>query len=470
MNTDLDHPLQCTIHCGFNMCKNCIESFITSSKDDYQEASDGNYHVKVFLHCPNCRSNLSYTIRDTLLLRKADEVVSYQRRKKKENNDDDNIVDGHLDRMTTSTHDDNDNGDDDDIVYGVDGTMGRTSSQFRLERAMHTPEVQHAIDHARRLEAEYLGKDLVDDWFETDLDSEASMSFTDQEGREPANKDDDTSFTSFIVDDDYDEWGVEADIDVGVHSSFRMPPPPKQVIRAEAIRIDPTLFAGLDYFLTDEQRLQVTELMTGGDPSHLAKAAIILRSVALHLQPQPRPEPHPQGQQQDHLRLQNDANTTTDSTCRSQEKPPLIPKRSSILSSEHNKSSSSMNHRKKSLDRRSSVFQLIEESKAAHLRAATIMGGGGGGTTMEEKKVSETHQVTAMLFQQQHQHNNGGGGRSRVAQHRQLEKELHIQAEFQKRFPIPVRMPKAIVIDLITLPLDMEFVDYTWNGTKTATW
>jgi hypothetical protein len=49
----------------------------------------------------------------------------------------------------------------------------------------------------------------------------------------------------------------------------------------------------------------------------------------------------------------------------------------------------------------------------------------------------------------------------------ELERELRLQAEFQMRFPIPVRMPKAVEID-VALPLDMEFVDYTWDGESHA--
>ena len=68
----------------------------------------------------------------------------------------------------------------------------------------------------------------------------------------------------------------------------------------------------------------------------------------------------------------------------------------------------------------------------------------------DEKKVAE--ETEALLNAQ-----------SRVAQHRQLERELRIQADFQKRFPIPVRMPKTVKLDL-SLPFDMELVDYTWGG------
>lgn len=71
---DLRHPLQCSNRCGYNFCRTCIQSLITSSQDDYVEASDGSKQVKIFLHCPNCRSDLSSSIRDTVLLRKAAEV------------------------------------------------------------------------------------------------------------------------------------------------------------------------------------------------------------------------------------------------------------------------------------------------------------------------------------------------------------------------------------------------------------
>jgi hypothetical protein len=70
-NYDATHPIQCASHhCQFNFCLDCIESLIKSTKDEV-EASDENV-FKVLLHCPNCRSDLGPTIRDTVLLRKVD--------------------------------------------------------------------------------------------------------------------------------------------------------------------------------------------------------------------------------------------------------------------------------------------------------------------------------------------------------------------------------------------------------------
>ena len=73
--TDKAHPPQCgTAKCHYNFCLDCAESYITSSKDPYQKASDGSHQLKIFLRCPCCRSDLSSSIRDTVLLRHADIV------------------------------------------------------------------------------------------------------------------------------------------------------------------------------------------------------------------------------------------------------------------------------------------------------------------------------------------------------------------------------------------------------------
>lgn len=74
--SDIRHPLMCpSQHCHFNFCVTCIESLMQSSRDAYAEASDGSQQVKVYLHCPNCRSDLKETIRDTVLLRKVDALI-----------------------------------------------------------------------------------------------------------------------------------------------------------------------------------------------------------------------------------------------------------------------------------------------------------------------------------------------------------------------------------------------------------
>lgn len=118
---DVRHPLQCsTGGCGYNFCLSCIESLISSSRDDYLEASDGNRHVKVFLHCPQCRSDLGPTIRDTALLRRADAL-------------------------------------EDAVSGGNDSEL--SASELRMRNAMEDPDVRGAVEEARKREAEFLGRD-----------------------------------------------------------------------------------------------------------------------------------------------------------------------------------------------------------------------------------------------------------------------------------------------------------------------
>mmetsp|Transcript_13350 Transcript_13350/g.32646 ORF Transcript_13350/g.32646 Transcript_13350/m.32646 type:complete len:769 (+) Transcript_13350:90-2396(+) len=489
---DQDHPLQCEIHCGFNMCRSCIESLIESSKDGYQEASDGSHQLKIWLHCPNCRSDLTGSIRDTLLLRKADEIQHLLRKQGSNNS-----------------------------KICIDGIHQRnwTSSQIRLYKALDTPEVQTAISYARKFEDQYLGR-LHEEEEEEEEDGEeeedrsyvfgGSVTENYEEGDEFTERSEaseswlggtETGDPSISV----EEWGVEADLDVGVHASFRMPEPPlppQPVVREEAIKVDPTLFAGLDYFLDDEQRLEITKLMTSGQSTNLSKAAIILydvvnqkinhntRSSPPHSQPsQPPPQVPPRqpfagsGESSSRQLSQksiNDSDRTSTSTTTSNantsnssiSRPPLGRRTSSISRPKFN--------RRKSLARRSSVFDLIEESNEAHLKhqqrralAGVAAVASHDNDNAEEKKVAEeTTQLYAII-------NSGGGGkgstptpgrvvaggdRSRIAQHRVMEREIQLQAEFQKRFPLPVRMPKAIEINL-ELPIDLEFVDYTWGGT-----
>ena len=310
-------------------------------------ASDGNLHVKVYLHCPNYRSDLSHTIRHTLLLRKVGELKSLKHPESE-----------------------------------------WTTSQVRLKNAMETdtPELQKAIKHAKIMEAEHFGLDYIEE--------ESGFDYY---------YDDDNSITEY--DEEYvEQWGVEVDLSNGAHNSFIFPRPPPPSIRKEAIRIDPTLFAGLDEFLTEDERKKVTELMTKGKPSCLVEAAEILYNT-----------------------LQNLSNPT---------KPATV---SATTNNRQTTTEKKKYSRKASIARRSSVFQLIAEAASAESR------------DQEEKKIAD--EVRALQNPQ-----------SRAAQMRQLEREIRRQADFQKRFPIPVRMPKAVKLDL-SVPFDMELLDYTWGGT-----
>ena len=70
-HADALHPVACsTEECTYNFCLNCLSALLSSSRDDYAIASDGSRHVKVKLACPNCRSDISGTVGDTMARRR----------------------------------------------------------------------------------------------------------------------------------------------------------------------------------------------------------------------------------------------------------------------------------------------------------------------------------------------------------------------------------------------------------------
>eukprot|EP00934_Nitzschia_sp_Nitz4_P005306 Nitzschia sp. Nitz4//scaffold29_size155292//618//1880//NITZ4_002629-RA/size155292-processed-gene-0.0-mRNA-1//1//CDS//3329546361//5296//frame0 len=198
---------------------------ISSSKDDYMEASDGSRQVKIWLRCPSCRSDLTYTIRDTLLLRKVDEVLS---------------------------------------LVELDKTGGNlTESQRSLHDALQrSKEVQTAVEESRTREANYLGLDELDE------ESEVSVSAS-------------PSIEEWGVEADL-AFGVHESIRwprSPVSSSDE-----SSVITES--QVDPILFGGLDCVLHDCDRISLTELMVSGNPDKLAEAAQTLAALATTLHSQ----------------------------------------------------------------------------------------------------------------------------------------------------------------------------------------
>lgn len=159
--SDFKHPLMCpTQHCHFNFCVTCIESLLQSSLDGYQEASDGSQQVKVSLHCPNCRSDLSGSIKDTVLLRKVDGLIGKQE-------------------------------------------CELSDKQVRLKHTIAVDSsVQHAIAVARQQEVRFF-----ENFFQSSSSSEEKK---------------DTDYAE-EEDISYEEWGVEVD-ELGTHDEYlKMP-------------------------------------------------------------------------------------------------------------------------------------------------------------------------------------------------------------------------------------------------------
>jgi hypothetical protein len=185
------------------------------------EASDGNRHVKVFLHCPNCRSDLGGTIRETLLLRKVDYILALKN------------------ATTTSTDSSTENHQDPEQL---------TPSQQRLKHVIlkeKSVQLQTAIDEARKREAEFFGTEQM---------------------------------ITIGEEYEYEEHGVEADLEHGVHNSFREP---RNEVSSQCLQdVDTTLMTGLESAMTMDEKVKITEFMTSGEPSKLSKAAKMLHDIA----------------------------------------------------------------------------------------------------------------------------------------------------------------------------------------------
>ena len=346
--SDYRHPLQCLNACGFNFCNSCIESLISSSKDDFGEASDGNMHVKVYLHCPNCRSDLSVSIRDTVLLRKADHIRQCS-----------GVCDEEL-----------------------------SASELRMREVMDDAKVKTAIAEARKREANFFGRDIHENDFEngsTDNDDAAAAANISYE----------------------DEVGVEADLVRGVHQSMRWPKQPSQKeLDINSREIDLSLLSGLEVAMSTEEQKLVVELMTSGDISKVANAARILNGIHLNVFGE---------------KSKSGANTG--------------------ISAERTSAA------------RSSVFALIDEAK--HVREET---------EDKARKVGWNAGQVAQTLASPAPSN--ARARQAAASYYAAEISIRCNMERLKRFPLPVRMPKFVEIELLD-PKNIPFslVDDVWDGT-----
>jgi len=219
--SDLCHPLQCAEKCGYNFCLHCVQSLITSSKDDYTEASDGNMHVKVWLHCPNCRSDLSSTIRDTVLLRRADLLTEH--------------------------------------TFGSDESL--TATELRFKKSLADKEVQDAIAEARKGESEYLG---------LRQEEKELMHYERDEYIEEVEE--------MGVEADLDH-GVLNSCKIVFHRRHSNSEEKKDTFEENGNRIDLNLFRGLDFAMTEDEQRYITQLMTSGDVSKVATAAEAMLGV-----------------------------------------------------------------------------------------------------------------------------------------------------------------------------------------------
>lgn len=224
----------------------CLEHMIKSTKDDHIEASDGNT-FRVFLHCPNCRSNLGPSIRDTVLLRKVDK---YSKQAFKDAHGGLDVVDEML-----------------------------SASELRFKHALEKDEtIASAIEAAKHREDDFFGRRVEVDEEEVGFPDVSNMGSSSNMGMGD-------SLWSFD-----DEEGFEADLANGPHNSFifRHHSTRKLGIQElddepdmqKDVEADSTLLFGLDAFMTEQEEQFMTSQMISGDTAKLAAATEMMHYVS----------------------------------------------------------------------------------------------------------------------------------------------------------------------------------------------
>lgn len=390
---DTSHPIQCpSQYCQFNCCLSCLESIIKATKDHTVASDENTFHTS--LHCPNCRSNLGPSIRDTVLLRKIDKYL-------------------HLGSSSSS-----DDGDGDDQL---------SASELRLKKALATDEdhIASDIDEARKREDDFFGRNHPSNDVEGAVASSSYKEDLD-EGTSKTRR-----LSSFI-----DEEGVEADITQGVHKSFifrhksqmgfdlsaldDLDDEDEEEVDLENVEPDPSLLAGLDYFLAEEEKRFITAQLTSGDLTKLAATAEMMHHVGLMALADIKPN-----------------------TLKQRRKSISSPTRGDRRGSMHQSMLSSI----KDVIRESNEARLIEmEKEEANIHKKT--NGAVGITTMQ--LVNATNSSAA------------GQRRQKLL----LDAKMKQQMEFMIMYPLPIRMPKYAKITVWRSGAPcITVVDDVWNGT-----
>ncbi len=230
-------------------CMDCLEHMIKATKDDQTEASDGNV-FRVFLHCPNCRSNLGPSIRDTVLLRKVDKYSTFKHVKNGSN--------GKLE--------------------GIDEKL--SASELRFKHALEKDaDVAAAVEGAQSREDEFFGRGV-------EVDTKA-FQYLSKLSTGSANTTGSSSQKGSVWSFD-DEEGVEADLS-GPHKSFIFRHHSQMKINVEGkvegpkmvmVEADSTLLCGLDAFMTDQEQQFVTAQLISGSTAKLAVATEMLHYIS----------------------------------------------------------------------------------------------------------------------------------------------------------------------------------------------
>lgn len=250
---------------------------------------------------------------------------------------------------------------------------------------MKDPKVQNALEEAQAKE---------DDFF--DIQDEELQPIESGESLEDTHAQDES-------------WGVEADLNQGVHESFYCPRfslPPQQEGK---MLVDKTLFLGSDRNRPEEQLQTLTALLTSGDVNDLVKAAHILKYGSMPRQAGSRVF-SPRGSM---LLVGSPLASPRGSVCG----------RRMRVSGKHDAGLD--------VSRRGSIYALLSEAE-------------------QVKRSKDGHHKT-----------------QRQASIMEALMEIEREADLLRHCPLPVRMPKNILLSHTSDPEShpLSFCDDTWDGT-----
>lgn len=443
---DWTHPIQCA-NCTFNCCSECLEHLLIVTNNNNNnnpsqkifEEENNTIMVATVVHCPNCRSDLSPTMCDTLLLRTVDTCQSPSLLQQQQQPAGCNNINNRWTELKEAMS------GNEQLAFEIaaarerEGQFWEQKERRFLDRQTTTAEQQQTPPRSTTTTTTAVSADEDDEEDYEDEVDEDDDEEEDEEVYRPIHKS-----TDALV---HEEWGLEVDARTGVHESIKMPRD-QQIMQqsSEQRRPDKTLLAGLDGAMSVPEQETVTRHLVSGDPAELALAAKLLSGTAEKIR----------GFQQQRKQsaflpstgtgaVENDDNSTADS-------------------SKETKQSNSPSAMESHLVL---VLKLIEAGKVARRR--TNMSNGnksspGGGGIQERKGNGPRSPYTKMAS-------------VKAAHHRMVDVELRAQLAFLKRHPLPARMPKycEIVINFddiamsdanhIVKCLPFRFCNDTWDGT-----
>lgn len=219
--------------CRYNFCSKCVSEFVRASKDDFQVASDGSRQVKIHIACPQCRSKYPMEISKVMLLRQVHSLGAAICDQEGQTLDDSSL----------------------------------TATQLSVRRDLVTPSKRRQVELSHGLYRKVM-TGLLDLDKLAQAESQCQRVFKGMPEPSPTSGGD--GATTFDEEDYNDDEYSDK------------PASPKRW----SIRVDNSLFQGLQDLMGRDEKMFLTDLLTSGEVSKLAQAAMILNGV-LELTMQP---------------------------------------------------------------------------------------------------------------------------------------------------------------------------------------